>query len=101
MMEATIGAYFLPTIGLNCFEICLLALLRYDFEVVEITSRSGISVSWNLVGRSLNSEMRSSSSSCSSFCTKVKGGFGFVELVDFVDFDDKVDVFEFEGFSGI
>ncbi|KAF5765556.1 hypothetical protein HanXRQr2_Chr15g0705081 [Helianthus annuus] len=98
MMEATIGAYFLPTIGLNCFEICLLALLRYDFEVVEITSRSGISVSWNLVGRSLNSEMRSSSSSCScsSFCTKVKGGF-----VDFVDFDDKVDVFEFEGFSGI
>lgn len=45
MKDAIIGAYFLPTYGLKFFEICLLALFRYAFEVVESTSKSGINVS--------------------------------------------------------
>ncbi|WRX09427.1 hypothetical protein QQP08_001914 [Theobroma cacao] len=37
----------------------------YAFEVVEILSRSGIRVCWNLVGRSRNSDTKSESSSWS------------------------------------
>lgn len=40
--EAMVGAYLLPTIGLNPFVICLLAWLRYALDVVEIFSKSGI-----------------------------------------------------------
>ena len=59
--EAMAGAYFLPTMGLTPLVISLLAFLRYTLEVDEIFSKSGNSVSWNLEGRSVNSEMRSSS----------------------------------------
>ncbi|RDX73676.1 hypothetical protein CR513_46684, partial [Mucuna pruriens] len=64
----------------------------YAFEVVEIRSRSGISVCWNFMGRSLNSETKSSSSSsntqlgCACFFLLVllfllSGGAG-VEFLD-------------------
>lgn len=64
--EAMAGAYFLPTMGLTPLVISLLAFLRYTLEVDEIFSKSGNNVSWNLEGRSVNSEIRSSSVTCTS-----------------------------------
>ncbi|KAK0606991.1 hypothetical protein LWI29_007447 [Acer saccharum] len=90
-MEAMVDAYLLPTIGLKYFfVISLLYLLMYAFEVVEIVSRSGNRVCWNLIGRSLISDTKSCSSSPSSssqrgFCFVVcfcvlGGGFVFCEV---------------------
>ncbi|KAI9165972.1 hypothetical protein LWI28_023906 [Acer negundo] len=90
-MEAMVDAYLLPTIGLKYFfVISLLYLLMYAFEVVEIVSRSGNRVCWNLIGRSLISDTKSCSSSPSSssqlgFCCVVcfcvlGGGFVFCEV---------------------
>lgn len=42
--EAIVEAYLLPTMGLNPIVICLLALVMYALEVVEILARSGIKV---------------------------------------------------------
>lgn len=61
-IEAIMGAYFLPTMGLNPLVISLLALFRYNLDVEEIISKSGNRVSWNLEGRSRNSATKSSSS---------------------------------------
>lgn len=64
--EAMVGAYLLPTIGLNPFVICLLAWLRYALDVVEIFSKSGIRDFWNFMGKSENSDTKSVSSSRST-----------------------------------
>lgn len=59
-IEAVTAAYFLPTMGFKYLVvISLLYWLMYAFDVVEIFSMSGIRVFWNLIGRSLNSEIRS------------------------------------------
>ena len=42
--EAMVGAYVLPTIGLNPLVKSLLAFVRYFLEVIESLSRSGMIV---------------------------------------------------------
>lgn len=71
MIDATAGAYLLPTIGLKLFVISLFALFMYTLDVLEIRSRSGNSVCWNFDGMSLNSAIKSSSSPSS-----IQNGFG-------------------------
>lgn len=40
-IDAMVGAYLFPTIGLNPLVKSLLAFVRYFLEVIEILSRSG------------------------------------------------------------